>query len=223
MRFQGQYLSGPPALPFSCLPQNLTPLHWAAAGGHANVCALLLDRGASLEALDKHVLYVGLRHKHSDPSRPPASQGRAVIFGHRSELFVSCDFGNAQLRSTNEVLPHALTTPWVFGMPSGPYTATPGCQPRPRKHLCATVGPWGLTGGSRLTRTALHYVAFGHTQPRAPCLPDRISLQRSCNSFVSPFRAHTGLVTGISAMDRAVLLSGMVLRQLICERASLFS
>ena len=82
-------------------------------------------------------------------------------------------------------------------------------------------------------RTALRYVAFGHAQPRAPCLPERISLQRSCNSFVSPLRAHTALYRGYLAricgasfrdsIQWTVLLSGMVLRQLICERASLFS
>jgi len=40
--------------------QDQTPLHCAASKGHANVCALLLDRGASLEALDDDVFYFGL-------------------------------------------------------------------------------------------------------------------------------------------------------------------
>jgi len=35
--------------------QNRTPLHFAADKGHANVCALLLDRGASLEVPDLRV------------------------------------------------------------------------------------------------------------------------------------------------------------------------
>ena len=95
--------------------QDGTPLHRAAMGGHANVCALLLDRGTSLEAHDKHVLMLAFvtsililpvvlqRHMSS----------RAAIFGHRSELFVSCDFGHGQLRATNAVLRHALTTPWL--------------------------------------------------------------------------------------------------------------
>jgi len=38
--------------------QGQTPLHWAALGGLVHVCALLLDRGASLEARNDHVIYL---------------------------------------------------------------------------------------------------------------------------------------------------------------------
>ena len=38
--------------------QGRTPLHLAALGGRETVCALLLDRGASLEARTIHVIYL---------------------------------------------------------------------------------------------------------------------------------------------------------------------
>ena len=41
----------------SLLPaqQGATVLHWAASRGYLELCALLLDRGASLEARDSSV------------------------------------------------------------------------------------------------------------------------------------------------------------------------
>jgi len=40
--------------------QGDTPLHCAAASGHANVCTLLLDRGASLQPVDIAVRLLAL-------------------------------------------------------------------------------------------------------------------------------------------------------------------
>ena len=43
-----------PCMPWSTL-QGQSPLHLAAFRGHANVCALLLDRGASVDARTRYV------------------------------------------------------------------------------------------------------------------------------------------------------------------------
>ena len=51
---------------FSVSQQDETPLHLASNGGHANVCTLLLDRGASVEARNDNVTLATLRVKHSD-------------------------------------------------------------------------------------------------------------------------------------------------------------
>jgi len=47
--------------------QGETPLHQAAVRGHANVCAVLLDRGASLDARNNLVSLAFIRVERSDP------------------------------------------------------------------------------------------------------------------------------------------------------------
>ena len=54
--------------------QGHTPLHRAAVRGHADVCAVLLDRGALLEARDDSVSLVSMHVKYSDPVFPRTSR-----------------------------------------------------------------------------------------------------------------------------------------------------
>ncbi len=64
----------------SCHAQDgRTPLHWAAEGGHQDVAALLLDRGAMADAVDKGAV------------RRPAAV-RAVAGGDAVRRLVLVDF-----------------------------------------------------------------------------------------------------------------------------------